>query len=99
MGKYVFIYYNDKDADAGSMEVWMDWFKELGSKIVDPGNPFLDGGKAVTAEGVMDVKETPATGYTIVSADSQDEAIELSKGCPLVVNKSGAVCVYEAAPM
>ena len=32
-------------------------------------------------------------------SDSQDEAIELSKGCPLVVNKSGAVCVYEAAPM
>jgi hypothetical protein len=47
----------------------------------------------------MPVSEKPVTGYSIVSADSMDEAIELAKGCPLASIDGAAVCVYEALPM
>lgn len=97
MAKYVYIYYNDEN-DKSSVDDWKNWFGELGDKLMDPGNP-LTGGKAVHQGGVMDVKDTPATGYSIVSAKDMDEAVETAKGCPLVNYKGGSVCVYEAMPM
>ncbi len=99
MGKYVYIYYAGTASDGGSAEQWGQWFGQLGDKLVDGGNPFNDGGQAVHAGGVMAVQDKPATGYSIVSADSMDEATELAKGCPLMSIKDGAVCVYEALPM
>jgi len=98
MGKYVYIYYAGM-SDGGSAEEWGAWFGKLGSKLIDAGNPFGDGGKAVNQEGVMTVKEMPATGYSIVSAESMEEATEMAKGCPLMSAKDSAVCVYEALPM
>jgi len=38
------------------------------------------------------------SGYSIVSADSLDAAVELAKGCP-VLEIGGAVDVYEAIKM
>lgn len=99
MGKYVYIYYAGKDTDAGDDAAWGKWFGELGDKLVDGGNPFNEGGQAVHQGGVMAVTDKPVTGYSIVSADSMDAAVELAKGCPLVDSKDGAVCVYEALPM
>ncbi len=100
MGKYVYIYYAGKDSeDAGSAEAWGEWFGKLGSKLIDAGNPFNDGGKAVNKEGVMDVSESPVTGYSIVEADSMSAATEMAKDCPLMLASGAAVCVYEALPM
>jgi hypothetical protein len=98
MGKYVFLYYIDHDAEAGDDAAWGGWFGRLGEKLIDGGNPFKHGGKAVSKEGVMDVQGAPATGYSIVSADSMDEATALTEGCPVIMG-GGAVCVYEALPM
>ena len=99
MGKYVFVYYAGSDTDAGSNEDWGAWFGQIGEKLIDGGNPFDDGGQAVSHDGVMPVSDRPVTGYSIVSADSMDEATTLAKGCPLVAPKGSAVCVYEALPM
>ncbi|HTE22322.1 MAG TPA: hypothetical protein VK674_04755 [Candidatus Limnocylindria bacterium] len=99
MGKYVYVYYAGTASDGGSAEEWGKWFGELGDKLIDGGNPFAEGGKAVNKEGVMDVQDPPVTGYSIVKADSMEGAVELSKGCPLLSSKDGAVCVYEALPM
>ena len=98
MGKFVYIYYAGA-SDGGSNDEWMSWFGKLGKKIMDPGNPFDEGGKAVNKDGVMGVKDMPATGYSIVEAKDMDEAVEMAKGCPLVKSEDGAVCVYEALPM
>lgn len=99
MGKYVYIYYAGTESDGGSAEAWGKWFGELGDKLIDAGNPFDEGAQAVHGGGVMPVQDKPATGYSIVSADSKEAAVELAKGCPLVGLKDGAVCVYEALPM
>lgn len=99
MGKFVYIYYAGAGSDGGTAEAWGKWFGELGDKLVDGGNPFGEGGQAVNKSGVMPVQDMPATGYSIVSADSMDAATEMAKGCPLMSEDNGAVCVYEALPM
>ena len=98
MGKYVYIYHAGT-SDAGSNEAWGKWFGELGDKLVDGGNPFANSGQAVHQGGVMPVQDKPATGYSIVNADSMEQATKLAKGCPLVSQPDAAVCVYEALPM
>jgi len=97
MGKYVFDYYGS-DGDGG-MDAWTAWFTELGDKIMDPGNMFADNGMAVEKSGVSKIENYPATGYTIVKANTMEEAVELAKGCPLLKSDKNAVRVYEAMPM
>ncbi|MDB5165588.1 MAG: hypothetical protein JWM00_478 [Candidatus Saccharibacteria bacterium] len=99
MGKYVYIYSASNATDAGDNDAWGQWFGKLGEKLIDAGNPFNNNGQAVHEGGVMPVNDKPATGYSIISADSMEEATELAEGCPLVTLKNGAVCVYEALPM
>lgn len=98
MGKYVYVYYAGT-SDGGSNEEWGKWFGEIGDKLVDGGNPFAEGGQAVHQGGVMAVQDKPVTGYSIITANSMEEATEIAKGCPLVSQTDAAVCVYEALPM
>ena len=101
MKNYVFIYRETTDTSAteDTTAAWGAWFGQLGEKIVDAGNPCGDG-QSVTKGGVVDVKSSPVTGYTIVKAGSMDEAVELAKTCPLVQSSETAVVeVYEALPM
>ncbi|MBK8050591.1 MAG: hypothetical protein IPK16_27890 [Anaerolineales bacterium] len=78
------------------LERWGAWYGQLGAAVVDGGNPFAPAAKRVTADGrVVDgVAGAMATGYTIISADSLDQAAALAKGCP-VINAGGEVTVYE----
>jgi len=100
MGKYVFEYYDSSDgSNSGDNDAWMGWFKELGDKVMDAGNPFGGNGMAVEKSGVSKIENFPCTGYTIVKADNMEEAVEIAKGCPLMKSDKTAVRVYEALPM
>ena len=103
MKNYVLIYYSGGDMGDAPMEevraAWMGWFEKLGDKVVDAGNPFNDGGKAVEQSGVSTIENFPASGYTIVKANSMDEAVEVAKGCPILQSPKAAVRVYETMPM
>ncbi len=84
------------------MDKWMAWFGTFGDKMVDGGNPFAPEAKSVTAKGVGTISASmrPAKGYTIINAKDMDEATEVAKGCPVLLDDSeGAVDVYEALPM
>jgi hypothetical protein len=41
---------------------------------------------------------TPATGYSILTADSLNAATEIARGCPLL-KSGGKITVYEVTPM
>jgi YCII-related domain len=71
-----------------AMQAWGAWFGELGSAVVDAGNPFSTS-KAVGGNGTSGL-----TGYSILSADSLDAATKLAEGCPILEN-NGSVEVYE----
>ena len=102
MASYVFAYKGGRMADtdeerAAAMAAWGRWFEELGSAVVDGGNPFA-GAASVKAGGVSQGGESGLTGYSIVSADTLDGAASLAKGCPILGN-GGSIEVYEVMPV
>ncbi len=103
MKNYVYIYYNNgvrsEVSPDESKAAWGNWFGKLGEKLVDAGNPFPPGGKAVEKSGVTTIENWPATGYSIVKADSLEEATEWAKDCPVLDEPDCAVRVYETLPM
>jgi len=73
-------------------EKWVAWFKELGTagRLKDPGHPLQNTGRVVSGSQKV-VKDGPYAetkdvvgGYIIVEADDIDQAVELSKGCPIL---------------
>ena len=77
------------------MADWGAWYGKLGDAVVDGGNPFA-GSKQITKSGVSDgaASSPAATGYTVISADSLDAAVELSKDHPHI-KYGGEVTIYE----
>lgn len=82
-----------------TMQAWGAWFGKLGDRVVDAGNPFSDHTKSLANGSVHDGSDgTPATGYSILKADSLNAAAELAKGCP-VLQSGGKLTVYEITPV
>lgn len=65
------------------MGEWGVWYDKLGSAIVDGGAPFGEA-KHLTADGAGDgpLGDNPATGYTVLEADSLDAAAAACDGHP-----------------
>jgi hypothetical protein len=99
MAKYVLAYHGGgvpetEDEQQAVMEAWTGWFTNLGSAIVDGGNPF---GASTTLHGAGSAADGGAsglTGYSILSADDLGAATELAKGCPVIAS-GGSVEIYE----
>jgi hypothetical protein len=78
------------------MKDWEKWMGGLGSALVDGGNPFTPQAKTISKDGkVSDGSGGPMpSGYSIVKANSLDEAVGMAKSCPVL--KGGAsVMVFE----
>ena len=89
-----------EEAQAKVMDAWTSWFGQLGGALKDGGNPFTPVSKSISADGsISDTTWTPpATGYSIVTADTLDTAVDLAKGCP-VLEGGASVEVYETFPV
>jgi hypothetical protein len=81
-----------------AMAAWGKWFGELGSAIVDAGNPFGPSATVGAGGSASDGASSALTGYSVLSADSLAAASELAKGCP-VLAAGGTVEVYETIPV
>ncbi len=82
------------------MAAWGRWYQDLGQAVTDPGNP-LGTAKNIAGGAVTDgaVSSPPASGFTILNADSMDAAVEMARGCPILEGNNGQVTVYEAMAM
>jgi hypothetical protein len=104
MANYMFAYSGgnglaaDEAERSNRLAKWGEWFGQLGTSIVDGGAPTGTAKTVGTGGSVSDGGSRGLTGYSIVSADSLDSAVELAKGCP-VLESGGAVDVYEAIAM
>ena len=104
MTNYVLIYTagtvpeSDEEMNA-VMAAWGAWYEKMGASIVDGGNPFGHA-KHVGQDGTGDgpVSTPPAAGYTIISADSLDAAIDAVQDHPHI-SHGGQVSVYETFQM
>lgn len=79
------------------MGEWTAWFETLGSAIKYPGNPLTPAAKQVAADGSVSDVMRDETGYTVISANSIDEALALAKGCPLA--GGATMTIHEAVGM
>jgi hypothetical protein len=78
------------------MKEWESWMGKLGSSLVDGGNPFTPNAKTISKEGkISDGSGGPMpSGYSILKANSLDEAVTMAKSCPVL--KGGAsIMVFE----
>jgi hypothetical protein len=102
MANYLFAYtggsmaQTDAEREA-AMAAWGQWFGQLGSAIVDAGNPFGPS-SSVDSSGSNGAAKTGLSGYSVITADSLDAAAELAKGCPVLAH-GGKVDVYETIPV
>jgi hypothetical protein len=96
MSEFVFLYRGGERAPSPEqaqqqMQKWFVWMKELGEKgyIKDPGHPLERSGKLVkgkekaVTDGVFAETKDVVGGYTLVSARDLDQAVEISRGCPI----------------
>ena len=84
MAKFVYVYTggqtNDNpEAQEAAMAAWTTWMGGLGAALTDVGNPFGPA-KTVTADGSSDGARSGASGYSILDADSLDDAVAKAKG-------------------
>lgn len=80
------------------MEKWTDWAMNTGEALLDMGTP-LGKTKRVTESGISDAKNE-VTGYSIVEADSHEEAASLFEDHPHIKMLPGAwIDVLPCIPM
>ena len=104
MAKFVYIYHGGEmpqteEEGIKVMAEWEAWFGAMGAAVIDGGAPVgmsstLHSDGSVTADGGAN----PTSGYSLVSADNIDAAIELARGCPILKAK-GSIEVAEAMEM
>jgi hypothetical protein len=112
MNDYVFLY---RGADRGGspeemqhrMQKWVTWMKELAEQghLKDRGHPLERSGKTVRGrqktviDGPFAEAKDAIGGYTLVQAGDLDQAVEISKGCPILDAETGTVEVRPVLPM
>ncbi len=100
MAKYLITYHGggEMPADPKMREqmtkAFAAWAAGVGEKMIDPGAP-LGPAKTVTSDGVKDGEPGGVGGYTLLSADSLDEAVELVRNHPFV-SRGGTLRVSQA---
>jgi hypothetical protein len=85
-----------EDEQKAVLKDWTIWFGTLGVNLVDGGNPFTPAAKNISSDGKVIDGPTGgmASGYSVVKANSLDEAVGMAKGCPVL--KGGAkITVFE----
>ena len=91
MSKYALVYAGGAmaqtpEAQQASMDAWNGWFASLGDAIVDGGNPF-GSSASISADGVTESGRLGASVYSLVTANSLQDAVGLAKGCPIIADR------------
>lgn len=77
------------------MSAFMQWAGSVGGGMVDPGSP-LGSSKVVTSDSATDGNAGgPIGGYTIIKADSMDDAVAAVRSHPFL-SRGGTLQVSEA---
>jgi len=101
MANYLFAYHGgggmaqDEAARNKLMAQWGQWFQDLGSALVDGGNPVMKA-KTITSKGAVSDGggQNPVSGYSVIKADSLDAAVKLARDCPVLAG-GGSIEVAE----
>jgi hypothetical protein len=76
------------------MKAWEAWFSELGPAVADPGNPFTPAAKRITGGPAIVDTAAAASGYSVIEADTLEQAAKLASGCPVLAGGAD-ITVFE----
>jgi hypothetical protein len=95
MKKYILVHKGFEQPTAEIMAAWSQWFEDIAEITID--NVGLHPGKEVSSGGVKDLPfdSEAATGYTLIKAESLDQAVKIAQDCPFITS----VRVYEVRSM
>lgn len=105
MGRYMVIYTGgggmgaEPEEQQRIMAEWGAWYGQMGEAIVDGGAPF-GAAKHLTGDGIQDgpLGDMPATGYTVIEAESLDAAAKSCENHPHL-SHGGQVQVFDCIDM
>ena len=81
-----------------NFEKYMSWLNSLGSSAVSPANP-LKNTNTVNPDGTITTSgKSTMSGFTIIKADSMEEALAVAKACPFL-EVGGSLEVSELVQM
>ncbi len=81
------------------MKAWYDWAHKCGDKLVDLGNPLVNG-QAIKPDGTTERSSRGVCGYSILEAENLEEAKQLMKGHPhLMWDGACEIEVHETMPV
>lgn len=103
MKKFLLTYYGgtqpaSKEEGDKVMAAWQTWMDGMGSALVDAGFPIMPGAKRVNAGMEVSEGHSGINGYTIIQAESMDDAVEIAKECPHL-EAGGDVEIIEEMPL
>jgi hypothetical protein len=92
MKRFVMLHYGFEKPTPEIMKAWGTWFESIEATIVDRGGHFTRGVE-ISSQGVVDLPLGPdsITGFTVVNADSLDEARKMAESNPFI----SSIRVYE----
>jgi hypothetical protein len=90
--KFVLLHYGFEKPTPEIMAAWGKWFESMKGRIIDMGGHF-SGGREISKAGTKDLPLglESVTGFTIVSADSIDDAEKIAQSNPYI----SSIRVYE----
>lgn len=104
MAKYLFVYHGGTNPEteeevAKVMDAWGNWLGSMGAAVIDGGNP-VGLSKTVHPDGSVtnDGGANPVSGYSLIEATDDDDAVAKAKGCPHLED-GGTIEVAEAMDM
>jgi len=95
MTKFVLLAHGTMDPTPEFRQAHQAWWASMQSHVIDAGNPLVNGRTVAKDGSVTGITEPvqPALGYSIIEADTLEDALSLLEGCPM------DMWVYEAVPM
>ena len=92
MKKFIVLYHSPADAMeqtmnatpeqmAEGMKMWTNWAQKTGDKLVEMGSP-LANGQQIRMDGTVKNSDKNVSGYSIIQAESMEDAKALFKGHP-----------------
>ena len=86
MTNFMILHYGFEQPTAEDMEGWNQWFASIADRQLERGG--FAGGREITSSGIEDLPfaKDSLTGYTLIQADSLDEAEGIARDCPIVAS-------------
>jgi hypothetical protein len=93
--KFMLLMYGFEKPTPEIMKAWGTWFESVADRTVDQGG--FSGGREISASGTKDLPMgmESITGYTIIEAESLDEAEKIAQDNPYIAS----IRVYEVRGM